>query len=211
MTNSKVIVLDTGSGNLRSVVRAIRAVGGDAVLTSRPDDVRAAERIVVPGQGAFGSFVEAIAELHLEDPLRELIASGRPYFGICLGLQILYEASDESPQGRGLAILNGRCRRFDQAAGGQRKVPHMGWNRVIRAKQDPLTQGLVDPAHFYFVHSYYAVPETEDHTVLSCDYGIRFPAAIRKDNVFACQFHPEKSHHNGLRMLRSFVHEGLAT
>ena len=202
-----IAVVDACSGNLRSVEKALAHVGGAPVLTRDPEVVRKADKVVVPGQGAFGAFAAGLAEASLEPALREALVSGKPFLGICLGLQVLFDDSEEQGPVRGLGLVPGHVRRFrprDPAL----KVPHMGWNRVIRteaAAREPLLAGIPDDAHFYFVHSYHVVPDDDAVTVLACDYGERFTAAIRKDNLFACQFHPEKSQAVGLRLLENFV------
>lgn len=199
---STIAVVDSGSGNLRSVERALALAGGSPRVTSDPDEVRRADRLVVPGQGAFGDCVENLAARGLDAAIREFCASGRPYLGICLGLQILFEDSEEA-SGPGLGILRGRVVRLPRAPG--LKVPHMGWNDVIRRRDDPLLSGMPEGAHFYFVHSYHAVPADPDTVVLSCDYGVEVTAAVRAGNLFACQFHPEKSQAAGRALLERFV------
>ena len=200
-----IAVVDSGSGNLRSVEKAIAHVGGKPVLTSDPDRIRRADRVVVPGQGAFGQMVGALRERGLEDAIRDVIALGRPYLGICLGLQVLFDRSEEQGPVDGLGFVGGEVVKFrpdDPAL----KVPHMGWNRVHRAGgREPLLDGIPDGAYFYFVHSYYCVPRDASVTALTCDYGVEFAAAVRKDNLFACQFHPEKSQAVGLRLLKNFA------
>jgi glutamine amidotransferase len=203
--SSRVAILDTGSGNLRSVAKALAKVGGEPVITSDPDVVRSADRLVVPGQGAFGEFARAMHERGLEQSVREVIASGRPFLGICLGLQVLFDESEEQGPVSGLGLLSGHVVKFrpdDRTL----KVPHMGWNDVARAHHDePLLAGIPDGSFFYFVHSYYVVPNDDDIVALHTDFGVRFAAAVRKDNLFACQFHPEKSQAVGLRLLANFV------
>jgi glutamine amidotransferase len=201
-----VAVLDSGYGNLRSVEKALARVGSRPIVTSDPDIVRRADRVVVPGQGAFGECVAALAERHLEAALREVLADGRPYLGICLGLQVLYEESEEQGPVRGLGLLPGRVIRF-RPTDPTHKVPHMGWNRVRDrgGPRDPILSGIPADAYFYFVHSYYVAPRDPTTVALTCDYGGEFTAAIRKDNLFACQFHPEKSQAVGLRLLENFV------
>jgi len=205
-----IAVLDTGSGNLRSVEKALADVGGNPVVTSDPDVIRKAPRLVVPGQGAFGHFAESLHERGLEQSIREVIDAGRPYLGICLGLQVLFEESEEHGPVPGLGLLRGQCVRFPDplkdAGGNVLKVPHMGWNQVKCAgSNDPLLRGIPDGAYFYFVHSYYVVPDDEEIIALRCDYGVEFVAAVRKENLFACQFHPEKSQAMGLALLANFV------
>jgi glutamine amidotransferase len=207
-----VAIVDTGSGNLRSVAKALAHVGGQPVITSDPDVIRRAERVVVPGQGAFGAFVRGMRERGLEDSLREAIASGRPFLGICLGLQVLFDESEEQGPVAGLGVLPGRVVRFRPASAAC-KVPHMGWNQVRRAHPaaasgatpDRLLAGIPDDTWFYFVHSYYVAPARPADVALTCEYELPFAAAVRRDNVFACQFHPEKSHRAGLRLLANFV------
>jgi glutamine amidotransferase len=202
-----IAVIDIGSGNLRSVEKAIAKVGGSPVVTGDPDVVRRAPRVVMPGQGAFGHFAGAIKERGLEQALHEFIASGRPYLGICLGLQVLYEESEEHGPVAGLGLLPGKVVRFpDPDPAGPLKVPHMGWNQVrVHGDPDPLLAGIPDEAYFYFVHSYYVAPDDRDTVALTCEYGVEFAAAVRRDNLFACQFHPEKSQKHGLQLLANFV------
>lgn len=199
-----IAVVDVCSGNLRSVERALVRAGGDVKVTRDPDVIRHAAKIVVPGQGAFGVFMRGLVERGLGEALREAIASGKPYLGICLGMQVLFDESEEQGPCAGLGLIAGRVVKLapvDHAL----KVPHMGWNRVAQQAADPLLAGVADGAYFYFVHSFHAVPE--DRVVLAADteHGMRITAAVRKDNVFACQFHPEKSQAVGLRLLENFV------
>jgi len=199
-----IAVVDVCSGNLRSVEKALAHAGGDPIVTRDPAVIRRADRVVVPGQGAFGEFARGLAERGLEAPLREAIGSGKPFLGICLGLQVLFDESEEQGPVAGLGLIPGKVVRFrptDRAL----KVPHMGWNQVLPRRDDPLLAGIPAGGYFYFVHSYHVVPADPSVTVLDCDYGGRFCAAIRKDNLFACQFHPEKSQALGLRLLENFV------
>ena len=199
-----IAVVDVCSGNLRSVEKALAHAGGAPLVTRDPDAIRKADKIVVPGQGAFGEFARGLAERGLEAPLREAIAAGTPFLGICLGLQVLFDESEEQGPVRGLGLIPGKVVRF-RPSDPALKVPHMGWNRVIPRRPDPLLAGIPEGGYFYFVHSFHVVPEDPAVTVLECEYGARFCAAIRKDNLFACQFHPEKSQALGLRLLESFV------
>jgi glutamine amidotransferase len=199
-----IAIVDVCSGNLRSVERALAHVGADVVVTRDPEVVRRADKIVVPGQGAFGVFMKGLAERGLGACLREAIGSGKPYLGICLGMQVLFEHSEEGDCA-GLGVLAGEVVRFRPPAteeGHALKVPHMGWNRV--ATKQPVA-GIADGAHVYFVHSYHCVPRDPSIVALETTHGITFCAAIRTANLFACQFHPEKSQAVGLGVLATFV------
>ena len=202
-----VAVIDSGSGNLRSVERALIAAGAKPLVTSDPDLVAQADRIVVPGQGAFGDCVRNLRSRGLDEAIAQAIASGKPYFGICLGLQILFESSEEGSKSEdgeaaGLGLLKGHVKRFDPKVG---KVPHMGWNSVVKTHEYHVLNGIDDGTYFYFIHSYYAAPDDDACVVLRCDYGGPFVAAVQQDNIFACQFHPEKSQGAGLRLLANFM------
>jgi glutamine amidotransferase len=199
-----IAVVDVCSGNLRSVERAIAQVGGDVAVTRDAEVVRRADKIVVPGQGAFGMFMRGLVERGLGDVLRGAIASGRPYLGICLGMQVLFDESEEQGPCPGLGVLPGRVVRM-HPADRRLKVPHIGWNQVGVRKPDPLLAGIAEGAYLYFDHSYYAVPADPAIIALDTDHGERMTAAVRRDNIFACQFHPEKSQSVGLQMLRNFV------
>jgi glutamine amidotransferase len=199
-----IAVVDVCSGNLRSVERALAKVGADVVVTRDAEVVRRADKLVVPGQGAFGVFMHGLRERGLGDVLREAIAGGRPFLGICLGMQILFDESEEQGPCAGLGVIAGRVERL-RPTDPRIKVPHIGWNQVAFHGSDPLLDGIADGAYLYFDHSYHVVPADRSLVTLDADHGVRLTAAIRRDNVFACQFHPEKSQHVGLRMLRNFV------
>ncbi|HEX2686050.1 MAG TPA: imidazole glycerol phosphate synthase subunit HisH [Kofleriaceae bacterium] len=199
-----IAIVDVCSGNLRSVERALAQVGGDVVVTRDPDVVHRADKIVVPGQGAFGVFMRGLAQRGLGESLREAIAEGRPYLGICLGMQVLFDDSEEQGPCAGLGIVTGRVRRL-RPADPHLKVPHIGWNQIAFHRRDPLLAGIAEGAYVYFVHSYHVVPADRSLITLEAEHGVRLTAAIRKDNVFACQFHPEKSQEVGLQILRNFV------
>ena len=199
-----IAIVDVCSGNLRSVERALAQAGGDVVVTRDPDVVRRADKIVVPGQGAFGVFMRGLVGRGLGDALREAIASGRPYLGICLGMQILFDDSEEQGPVAGLGVVRGHVIKLVPGVPGL-KVPHIGWNRCRQLRADPVLTGIEDGTHFYFTHSYHAVPDDPALLALAAEHGIGITAAIRADNVFACQFHPEKSQSVGLRLLENFV------
>jgi glutamine amidotransferase len=209
-TRLRIVVCDTGSGNLRSVERALLAAGAAEVALSRDADVvKHADAVVVPGQGAFGDCARALAASGLGDAVREKIASGAPYLGICLGLQVLFGSSEEAPGCAGLGVLDGEVVRLapgtDALTGAPLKVPHVGWNTAEPAADG--ARGLLPegPAHFYFVHSYVVAPRDARVVAATTGYGARFVSAVAKDNVFACQFHPEKSQREGIALLRRFV------
>lgn len=209
-TSTTIAVVDYGMGNLRSVAKAIEHVapGARVVVTSDPAVVRAADRIVFPGQGAMPDCIRELEARGLRNAILEA-AAGKPFLGICIGLQMLFEHSEEGDT-PGLGVFRGQVVRFPGQAmragdGSPLKVPHMGWNRVHQAAPHPLWDGIDDGARFYFVHSYFVQPLTPEIVAGSCEYGVLFTCAIARDNIFAVQFHPEKSHASGLRLLANFA------
>lgn len=203
MTASTIAIIDYQMGNLRSVQKGFEKVGHQATITSDAGELAAAEKIVLPGVGAFK---DAIAELHRRDlvqPIKDAVAEGKPFLGICLGLQMLFDVGYEDGQHAGLGILPGEVVRFQVPR--EYKVPHMGWNQAIVRRRPPLLDGIADGTHFYFVHSYYVVPNDEEVIALETEYSIRFCSMIWRDNLFATQFHPEKSQADGLRILKNFA------
>jgi len=196
-----IIVIDYGMGNLRSVQKAFEKLGFDARISPSPDDVRAAEKIVLPGVGAFGDAMTELRARGLAEAVVDEVKKGKPFFGMCLGLQLLFEVSHERGEHRGLGILKGEVVRFDV---GDLKVPHMGWNRVKHLKTAPHLSGIPDGAFMYFAHSYYVVPEDDSVVATVTRYGVDFASSVWRDNIFATQFHPEKSQDYGLRILRNF-------
>jgi len=203
-----IVIVDYGMGNLRSVQKALEHVGGEARVSDRAEDVARAERLVVPGVGAFGDAMRALEERGLVEPIREFVGRGRPVLGICLGLQIFFEESEETgAAGRGLALFKGRVVRFGEEVARQGlKVPHMGWNAVEPVRPSPLFAGMPERGvYFYFAHSYYADPADETVVVGRTEYGIRFASVVARENVAATQFHPEKSQAAGLALLENFV------
>jgi imidazole glycerol-phosphate synthase subunit HisH len=208
-----VAVVDYGMGNLRSVAQAVlhvaRGSGFEVRVTSRPEDVRSAERIVLPGQGAMPDCMRELRDSGLRDCVLEAAAS-KPLFGVCVGMQMLLDRSEEGPT-EGLGLIQGEVRKFDLAGrlqpdGSRFKVPEMGWNQVFQTQPHAIWQGVPDASYFYFVHSYYVRPSDARHSAGEADYGARFTAAIARDNIFATQFHPEKSADQGLALYRNFLH-----
>ncbi|MCB1275639.1 imidazole glycerol phosphate synthase subunit HisH [Prosthecobacter sp.] len=198
----KLGVLDYGAGNLRSVLNAFEAIGAHANLVTKPEDFEGIDVLVFPGQGAFGDSVRILKDTHLWEPLRAWLKAEKPYLGICLGYQLLFESSEECPGVEGLAAVAGKVRKFDATSG--LKIPHMGWNVAQwETSQSAVWDSLPNPTHVYFVHSYY--PEVADESLALCrtDYGVSFISGIAKKNLVAVQFHPEKSQEAGLTLLRN--------
>lgn len=200
-----IVIVDYGMGNLRSVGKAFLSQGISASVTRDQDEISRADGLVLPGVGAFGDCMKNLAEYGLVDPIKEHINSGKPFLGICLGLQLLFKGSEESPDVPGLGVLEGSVVRFSQSEDERLKVPHMGWNRISIKKEIPILAGIPDESWFYFVHSYYPVPKDAGVIAVTSRYGVDFTAAVARDNLFACQFHPEKSSADGLRILRNFA------
>ena len=200
-----IAVIDYEMGNLRSVQKALERVGASAVVTRDPDVIMGASAAVLPGVGAFGTCMDNLRRYGLIEPVKIFAASGRPFLGICLGMQLLFEESEEFGPVRGLGILPGKVVRFANDPAGARKVPQMGWNALRIVKQAPHLAGLRDGAQVYFVHSYYPVPAEASVIATTTDYGGEFASSVWQDNVFACQFHPEKSQAIGLKILANFA------
>ncbi len=198
-----IAILDYGMGNLKSVEKALQKVGAETIVTSSPDKILIAEGLVLPGVGAFKDCMNNLKEYGLINPLHQFIQSGRPFLGICLGLQLLFSESTEFGLHKGLDILRGKVVRFPE--NWAIKIPHMGWNTINIKKGVPFLQNMEDKSYFYFVHSYYVVPEDESIVVSTTHHGIEFVSSICHNNIFACQFHPEKSQQLGLGILRRFM------
>lgn len=196
-----IAVIDYGMGNLRSVHKALEKLGFQTRVTSDPDEVVQADKVVLPGVGAFADAIKNLKASGMDEAVRQVVASGKPFLGICLGFQLLFSESEEDGLYRGLDIIPGRVTRFPPTVG---KVPHMGWNQVEYCREAPVFASIPSASYFYFVHSYYVVPGDEQVQVAVCNYGLRFTCAIMKDNLFATQFHPEKSSVLGLRLLKNF-------
>lgn len=206
----KIAIVDYGLGNLRSVSQAFAHLGAEAAVTEDPAALEGAEALVLPGVGAFGDGMAGLATRGFSEPVRAFAHAGKPVLGICLGLQLLFERSAESPGVEGLGLLPGTVERFSGPAYGARgglKVPHMGWNTLDFPRPHPLFEGLPAQTHLYFVHSYYVQPQEREDALATCEYGFRFCAAAGRGRVMGCQFHPEKSQSAGLKILGNFVKE----
>lgn len=226
-------IIDYGIGNLRSIEKAFEHIGVAVHRSDQVADLERADKLVLPGVGAFGACADEVRRRGLEVPIRAAVEAGKPLLGVCVGMQLLFDVSEEMGEHRGLGLLPGRVVKFAQIpqpaavgtegtaadspvpyAGGDGyagrdlvlKVPHMGWNTLYPTDPDhPLLEGITPGAFFYFVHSYYAQPADESHVLAHCHYGTEFPAIVYRDQVFGVQFHPEKSHRNGLRILENFA------
>lgn len=198
-----IAIIDYGMGNLRSVQKGFEKVGHAATITSDPNELRQAQKVVLPGVGAFGDAMTELRRRDLIGPVKEAIGSGKPFLGICLGLQLLFEVGYEDGRNEGLGVLAGEVVRFDVPA--EYKVPHMGWNQLLVRHRPPLLAGIDPGAHFYFVHSYHVVPSDKNVVAAEADYAGPFTAMIWRDNVYATQFHPEKSQADGLKILANFA------
>ncbi len=199
---TKIIIIDYGVGNFRNVQKAFQAVGAEAEITESVAAVAQAEVIVLPGVGAFGDAIDNLRARRLDEPVLKAVQAGKPLLGICVGMQLLFEESEEMGQHTGLAILPGQVVRFPETA---LPVPHMGWNQIWAARPHPLLHAL-DPGDFaYFAHSYYARPQNPADVIATTDYGFDYPSVVARDNVWAIQFHPEKSQQVGRQILKNFV------
>jgi len=201
--NPKIVIIDYGMGNLRNVQKGFEKVGFEAKLTRNKKEIESASAIVLPGVGAFKDCIENLENYGLIEPLLGSIESGKPYLGICLGLQILFSESEEFGSHKGLDLIRGKVVKFKPNP--ERKVPHMGWNTIEKEKEVPFLQGIESGDFFYFVHSYYVIPEEAEWISTFTTYGKSFVSSIWKENLFATQFHPEKSQQKGLRILENFA------
>lgn len=200
-----VAIIDYGAGNLRSVEKAFQKVGVSAEVTKDKSSIRGAKGIVFPGVGSFDAAINELRALSLEGVIEEAIALGKPFLGICLGMQHLFESSEEGKE-KGLGILPGVVKKFNFAATpwSNQSIPHMGWNRLLIKRRAPIFEGIEEGTMFYFAHSYYAAPQDEQIVATRTDYGIEFVSAVWKGNIYGIQFHPEKSGEAGLKLLRNF-------
>ena len=198
-----IAIIDYDAGNIKSVEKAMRYLGQDVEITRDRERILAADKVILPGVGAFGDAMEKIRQYGLEEVIRQVVDRGTPFLGICLGLQLLFEESEESPGAKRLGILKGKIRRIPGGEG--LKIPHMGWNTLELSGDGRLFRGVPEEPFVYFVHSYYLEAQEEEIVKAVTWYGTKIHASVEKENVFACQFHPEKSSSTGLLMLKNFV------
>ena len=198
-----IAIIDYDAGNIKSVEKALQKLGADVVITKDAEEILSADKVILPGVGAFGDAMSNLHKYDLVDVIKKVVEKKTPFLGICLGLQLLFERSDETPGVEGLGILKGEVLRIPDCDG--LKIPHMGWNSLHLQNEGRLFKGLTEESYVYFVHSYYLKAEEEEIVKATADYGVTIHASVEKDNVFACQFHPEKSSDVGLQILRNFV------
>ncbi len=198
-----IAVIDYGAGNLHSVKNALDSLSAECIITHNPEEILAADKIILPGVGAFGDAMSALRKSGLTDTVRKVIALGKPFLGICLGLHLLFEESEETPGVKGLGVLKGKIMKIPKADG--LKIPHMGWNNLELPKASRILKDIGDEPYLYFVHSYYVKPEEESVVSAYTDYGSKLTVAVEKDNLFAVQFHPEKSGDIGHIILKNFI------
>jgi len=199
----RFVLIDAGTGNLRSVYKALESLGAEGLLTDDPRQVLKAEKMVLPGVGAFGDFMHGLRSKKLDEAVLTMIGKGVPLLGICVGMQALFEWSEELGKHEGLGILPGKVIRFELPKG--YKIPHTGWNQLWRRRESALLNGIADGAYVYFNHSYYCAPEMEADVAAETDYGIHYASVVQRDHIFGVQFHPEKSQRIGLAILENFL------
>ena len=198
-----IAIIDYDAGNLRSVEKALQYLGKETIVTRDLEQIRKADKVILPGVGAFGDAMKKLQEYHLDTLIREIADSGKPLLGICLGLQLLFDESEESPCVKGLGILKGKIKRIPGQEG--LKVPHIGWNSLNLEHNGRLFQNIPENSYVYFVHSYYLEAQDPEIVKASTEYGVHIHASVEKINLFACQFHPEKSSIAGLQILKNFA------
>lgn len=198
-----IAIIDYDAGNIKSVEKALQKLGAEVVITKDAEEILHADKVILPGVGAFGDAMANLKKYGLDEVIHQVVEKGTPFLGICLGLQLLFERSDETPGVEGLGILKGEILRIPEKE--DLKIPHMGWNSLHLQNQGRLFKGLPEQSYVYFVHSYYLKAEEEEIVKATTDYSVNIHASVEKDNVFACQFHPEKSSEVGLQILKNFV------
>ena len=198
-----IAIIDYGAGNLQSVKKALDFIGAENIITDDPERIKSADKVLLPGVGSFGDAMNSMHKSGLVETVKECALSGKPFLGICLGLQLLFEESEESPGVKGLGILKGKIKKFSSDMG--LKIPHIGWNSLNIKQNDTIFKGIPENSYVYFVHSYYLHAEDENDIATVTNYGIDFHSAVGKNNIFATQFHPEKSGDVGLQILRNFA------
>ncbi len=198
-----IAIIDYDAGNIKSVEKALQYLGQDTMLTRDPEMIRKADRTILPGVGSFGDAMGKLRGYGLEEVIRDFVATGKPFLGICLGLQLLFSESEESPGVQGLSLLPGKICRIPEGEG--RKVPQIGWNDIAIRPDSRLFAGVRDHSYVYFVHSYYLQAERQEDVAATTEYGVTIHAAVESGNVYACQFHPEKSSDVGLQILKNFI------
>ncbi|MEW5758137.1 MAG: imidazole glycerol phosphate synthase subunit HisH [Candidatus Omnitrophota bacterium] len=197
-----IVVIDYGMGNLRSVSKALEHITNEKIIiTDKIKDIECAKKLVFPGVGAFGAAINNLKKLRLIPVIKDQINNNKPFLGLCLGLQVLFEKSQEAKGVKGLGVLHGQVKKFPSNV----KIPHIGWNQIAITKMHPLFNGITNTSFFYFCHSYYVAPKDKKLVFARSNYGINFPAVIIKDNLFGIQFHPEKSQALGLKILKNFI------
>jgi len=196
-----ICIIDYRMGNLRSVQKGFEKVGNSAFITNKSREITKAKKLVLPGVGAFGKAIDSIHELRLRNTILKMVSDGIPLLGICLGMQLLLEKSEESNRAQGLKLIPGVVKRFQSG----KKIPHIGWNQINIKKSIPLLNNIPDGSYFYFVHSYFSHPADNEHIYANTDYEEEFPSIIGRDNIYGIQFHPEKSQDLGLQILKNFA------
>lgn len=196
-------IIDYGAGNLMSVKKALDYIGAKSIITSDPAEISAADSVILPGVGAFGDAMDSMRKRGLDGAVKFAAMSGKPFLGICLGLQLLFAQSDETPGAKGLALLNGKITEIPKTNG--LKVPHIGWNSIEISKSSRLFKGIPSGSYFYFVHSYYLNGANKSDVAATTQYGVKIECAVERGNLFATQFHPEKSGAAGLQVLKNFI------
>jgi len=201
----KVLIIDYEMGNLKSVEKAVEKVGAQPLVSSKPENLKEADKVILPGVGAFRDCINNLKKYNFSEAIKEYIKTGKPFLGICLGMHVLFEKSYEFGEHRGLGLIEGEVVKFENL--GNLPIPHMGWNSIIIKKNSKILDNIKNGDFFYFAHSYYVTPKNSIDILTATDYGIEFTSSINKENIFGVQFHPEKSQNKGLQILKNFIKE----